>query len=116
MASRSNNDANQGKRPRATHRHFTQEFKLEAVRLAEGGDRSLNELARELGIRPNVLRQWRRQAEARAGRPAGEIFPGHGRLPSRDEEIRQLKREVARLTEERDILKKAAAFFARTAR
>lgn len=116
MASRSNNDGTPGKRPRATRRHFTQEFKLEAVRLAEGGDRSLNELAHQLGIRPNVLRQWRRQAEARAGQPAAEIFPGHGRLPSRDEEIRQLKREVARLTEERDILKKAAAFFARTSR
>ena len=116
MASRSNDDTNRGKRPRATRRHFTQEFKLEAVRLAEGGDRPLNELAHELGIRPNVLRQWRRQAEARAGRPADDIFPGHGRLPSRDEEIRQLKREVARLTEERDILKKAAAFFARTTR
>jgi len=116
MASRSNNDGTQGKRPRATRRHFTQEFKLEAVRLAEGGDRSLNELAHELGIRPNVLRQWRRQAAAHAGHPAAEIFPGHGRLRSRDEEIRQLKREVARLTEERDILKKAAAFFARTSR
>lgn len=116
MAARSRNDGPEGKRPRATRRHFTQEFKLEAVRLAERGDRQLNEVAHELGVRPNVLRQWRRQADARAGRPAHEIFPGHGRLPSRDEEIRQLKREVARLTEERDILKKAAAFFARTAR
>jgi len=116
MRSRSSKDVNTGKRPRATRRHFSQEFKLEAVRLAEAGDRPLNEIAHELGIRPNVLRQWRRQAEAHAGRPAHEIFPGQGRLPSRDEEVRQLKREVARLTEERDILKKATAFFARTTR
>jgi transposase len=105
-----------GKPPRRTRRHFTQEFKLEAVRLADAGDRPLNAIARDLGIRPNVLRQWRRQAEARAGRPADEVFPGQGRFASRDEEVRRLKREVARLTEERDILKKATAFFARTAR
>ena len=116
MAPRRRKDVNEGKRPRATRRHFSEEFKLEAVRLAEAGDRPLNELAHELGIRPNVLRQWRRQAAARAGRPAHEIFPGQGRLPSRDEEVRQLKREVARLTEERDILKKATAFFARSTR
>jgi transposase len=106
-------------RPRQTRRHFTEEFKLEAVRLAERGDRSFNAVAHDLGVRPNVLRQWRRQAEARAGRPPEEIFPGPRRatgLASRDEEVRRLKREVARLTEERDILKKAAAFFAKDAR
>jgi transposase len=113
---RSSRDGSGGKRPRRTRRHFTHEFKLEAVRLAEGRDRPLNEVAHELGIRPNVLRQWRRQAEARAGRPADEIFPGQGRFASQDEEIRRLKREVARLTEERDILKKAAAFFAKDTR
>jgi transposase len=104
------------KRPRQTRRHFTHEFKLEAVRLADGSDRPLNEIAHELGIRPNVLRQWRRQAAARAGQPGQEIFPGQGRFSSRDEEVRRLKREVAHLQEERDILKKAAAFFARTTR
>jgi len=113
---RSSKDGSGGKRPRRTRRHFTQEFKLEAVRLAEGSDRPLNEVAHELGIRPNVLRHWRRQAAARAGRPADEIFPGQGRFASPDEEVRRLKREVARLTEERDILKKAAAFFAKDTR
>jgi len=113
------NNGNSGKsvkRPRLTRRHFTQEFKLEAVRLAEGSDRPFNEIAHELGIRPNVLRQWRRQAAARAGQAPPEIFPGQGRFSSRDEEIRRLKREVAQLQEERDILKKAAAFFARNTR
>lgn len=116
MQSNNANSGKSAKRPRQTRRHFTPEFKLEAVRLAEGSDRSVNEIAHELGIRPNVLRQWRRQAAARAGQPLPEIFPGQGRFASRDEEIRRLKREVAQLQEERDILKKAAAFFARTTR
>ena len=102
-----------------TRQQYTQEFKLEAVRLATGGAKELPAVARELGLRPDLLRQWARQAEARAGQghtaPA-DVFPGHGRLPSQDEEVRRLKREVARLTEERDILKKAAAFFARDTR
>ena len=116
MQTRSSGNGTGEKRPRQTRRHFTPEFKLEAVRLAAGADRPLNEVAHELGVRPNVLRQWRRQAEAGAGRDAHEVFPGQGRFTSRDEEVRRLKREVARLTEERDILKKATAFFARTAR
>ena len=116
MQSNNRNSETAGKRPRQTRRHFTQEFKLEAVRLADGSDRPLNEIAHELGIRPNVLRQWRRQAAARAGQPLPEIFPGQGRFSSQDEEIRRLKRQVAQLQEERDILKKATAFFARITR
>jgi transposase len=119
MDPRSRTNGSGEKRPRQTRRHFALEFKLEAVRLAEHGDRPLNEIAHDLGVRPNVLRQWRRQAAARAGRPAEEVFPGQGRfagLASQDEEVRRLRREVARLTEERDILKKATAFFARGAR
>ena len=80
-------------------RQFTQEFKLEAVRLATSGERSLNQVARELGIRPDMLRQWKRQAEAPSGQAPPDVFPGNGRLTSQDEEIRRLRREVARLTE-----------------
>ena len=116
MGSHSRTDGSGRKLPRRTRRHFTAEFKLEAVRLAETGERPLNEIAHELGVRPNVLRQWRRQAAAGAGRPGDEVFPGQSRFASRDEEVRRLKREVARLTEERDILKKATAFFARITR
>ena len=94
-------------------RQFSAEFKLEAVRLAEGG-RPPGEVARELGIRGDMLRKWRRQF-ATAARPR-EAFPGHGQLTSQDEEIRQLRRRVAQLEEEREILKKAAAFFARESR
>lgn len=99
-----------------TRRQFTQEFKLEAVRLAARGDRRVSDVARELGIRPDMLRQWKRQAEGRAGRGAADVFPGNGKLTSTDEENRRLRRENAVLREERDILGKATAFFARNTR
>ena len=102
-----------GSQPPRRRRRFTQEFKLEAVRLAAVGDRRMSELARELGIRPEMLRQWKRQAEARVGDRPTDIFPGNGKLLSQDEEIRRLRRENAVLREERDILGKATAFFAK---
>jgi transposase len=88
-------------RPR---RRFTQEFKLEAVRLAAMGDRPVSEVAHDLGIRAEVLRQWKHQAEARVGYAPADIFPGNGKLMSQDEEIRRLRREVTVLREERDIM------------
>lgn len=105
-----------GSRTPRTRRQFTQEFKLEAVRLAGLGDRRPSEVAQDLGIRPDMLRQWRRQAEARVGARPADVFPGNGKLISQDEEIRRLRREVAQLREERDILGKATAFFAKGAR
>src|SRR5215211_9420342 len=93
-------------------RRFTHEFKLEAVRLAAVGDRPVSAVARELGIRPQMLRRWARQAETRAGHGPPDVFPGNGKLLSQDEEIRRLRREVTVLREERDILGKATAFFA----
>jgi transposase len=103
-------------------RQFTAEFKLEAVRLVESG-RPVSAVARELQIGPSMLRRWRRQyasgrrtAARGAARSAGgaavrgsDVFPGNGKLTSQDEEIRQLRREVGQLREERDILKKATA-------
>jgi len=116
MTSRRREQPGAGGRSERTRRQFTQEFKLEAVRLVAQGDRRPSEVARELGIRPDMLRQWRRQAEGRAGRGAADVFPGNGKLTSQDEEIRRLRRENARLQEERDILGKATAFFARYTR
>jgi transposase len=99
----------------AQRKHFTSEFKEAAVRRAASGDATVLEVARELGIRADRLREWIAQAQSgqRRPRPAGGA-----RTPplSVDEEVRQLRREVAQLREERDILKKAAAFFARESR
>lgn len=105
-----------GGRKSRQRRRFTPEFKLEAVRLAARGDRPVSEVARELDIGADRLRQWKRQAAARVGHPPADLFPGNGTLMSQDEEIRRLRREVAVLREERDILGKATAFFAKGAR
>ena len=97
-------------------RQFTREFKLEAVRLLQAGGRGVPEVARELGIRAEMLRQWRRQAAGRDGQPAADVFPGPGQLTSADEELRRLKRENGRLQQENEFLKKAAAYFAKGSR
>lgn len=90
-------------------KRYTREFKQEAVRLAEESERSLDEVALELEIHPNTLYKWRRQFLE----DGEEAFPGHGNLKPADDEVRRLRRELARVKEERDILKKAVAFFAK---
>jgi transposase len=100
--------AGEGKEQR---RQYTQEFKREAVRLVDEGNRSVAVVARELGLRADLLHAWKRQVAGLPGRTARA-----GRMTSQDEEVRQLRREVAQLREERDILGKAMAFFARTTR
>lgn len=93
-------------------RRYSPEFKMEVVEMIRNGRRK-SELAEELGIHISLLRQWETQAEIRAGQAAEEIFPGNGKQNRQDEEIRQLKRELERVTQERDFLKKAAAYFAK---
>jgi transposase len=95
-----------------TRRRFSREFKLEAVRLITEEGRRVAEVARDLDISPSVLRRWRQQVEA----DASGVFPGHGRSPAEDEELRRLRRELARVRQERDFLEKAAAFFAKDSR
>jgi transposase len=97
-------------------RKFTPEFKLEAVRLAAAGDNPLAQFARELGVLPNLLWNWRRQVEGRAGQPPADVSPGHGQLPGQDEELRRLRREVESLRQERDFLKKTTVYFAKESR
>ncbi len=93
---------------------YTEEFRREAVRLAEAGTTPLAQLARELGIHPETLRGWRRVARARGESADGAQAPAI--VPSLEAENRRLRRENERLREEREILKKATAFFARDAR
>lgn len=89
-------------------RTYTRDFKLAAVQLVTVQGYSVAEAARSLGIREGLLRLWKQKFEAEGG----QAFPGHGRLPPLEEEVRRLRAENKRLQVERDILKKAAAFFA----
>jgi transposase len=99
---------------RRNHRSFTREFKLEAVRRMQARPEgvSVAHIGRELGVRAGMLRDWAQQVADRAGAPPTDVFPGHGRLPADEEELRQLRRENARLQQENEFLKKAAAYFA----
>jgi transposase len=97
-------------------RQFTREFKLEAVRMITSGERKVEELARDLGVRPDILRGWRQQTEGRAGLRNDDVFPGNGNLTSKDEELRELRRQLEEVTLERDFLKKAATYFAKGSR
>lgn len=90
---------------------FSKEFKLEAVRLLEAGERSSAALARDLGVRRNQLYKWRDELRAKgeaafSGRPGPKPAAQAG-------EVERLKRELEAVKAERDILKKAAAYFAR---
>ena len=88
-------------------KQYTQEFKEEAVRLSERGDKTVTEVAADLGLNLNMLHRWR--GEMRASRQNGTHFaPGNGR--ARDEELERLRKENQQLRLERDILKKAMAF------
>lgn len=91
-------------------KRYTKEFKLEAVRLLESGEKPPAELARELGIQRNQLYKWQEQM----AKHQEAAFPGHGRrVQNKDAEIARLKKELESVKEERDILKKAAQYFAR---
>ena len=93
---------------RKPYKQYSREFKLEAIRLADAGDKPASQVARELGIRANLLWKWRQQIEREviAGVPAQRGRPA-------DDELTRVKRENARLKEENEILKKAAIYFAR---
>jgi transposase len=96
----------------ATRRKYTREFKLEAVKLVRERGVTMAQAARDLDVHVNLLRNWVRAAQA----DPAQAFPGHGQQKPEDAEITRLRREVARLKIERDILKKAAAYFAQESR
>jgi transposase len=86
--------------------HAPPEFKSEAVRLVREGGRPISDVAQSLGVTPESLRQWLKQADLDAGRRSD------GLTSEEREELRQLRRENQRLRQEKEILKRAAAFFA----
>jgi len=88
-------------------RAFSPEYKQEAVRQVTEGARPAAVVARELGIRPEQLRLWKKQVLASGA------LPPPLRHESAEEELRRVKRELDVMRQERDFLKKAAAFFAR---
>lgn len=93
---------------RRKRRAFTPEFKAEAVRLTQVGDRSITRVAKDLDLTETALREWVKRAEADAGKgPPGAL------TTAEREELVRLRRDVKRLEMEREILKKAAAFFAK---
>jgi transposase len=83
-------------------RKFSREFKLEAVKLVRERGVSVSQVARDLDLHENVLRKWVREQTA----DPGSAFPGHGVLKPEQQEIERLRRELARMKAERDILKK----------
>ena len=89
-------------------RQFSREFKLEAVKLAEERGVSVRQAAQDLDVDENVLPKWVREYREQPD----EAFPGNGKMTPQDAEIARLRKEVAKLKMERDILKNAAAYFA----
>ena len=90
-------------------RKHSREFKIEAVRLVRDRGVSVAQAGRDLDIHANVLRKWVKEFSA----DSAQAFPRLGQMKPEQLEIERLRREVARLKAERDILKKAAAYFAR---
>jgi transposase len=90
-------------------RSYSREFKIEAVSLITQGGLSISQAARDLGINQTVLGRWKRQFEA----DPEQAFPGKGNLKPQDEELALLRRELAMVRQERDILKKAIGIFSR---
>lgn len=90
---------------------YTAEFKHEAVKLTEQPEASVERVAQDLGVSPQSLHTWKKEAK----RQGGLAFPGHGKvaLTPEQEENRRLRKELELVKQERDILKKAVGFFAR---
>ena len=90
-------------------KRFSRQFKVDAVRLVTEQGYRVTEAARNLGIHPNMLSRWKRQLEAESE----DAFPGKGQMTPEKEELHRLRKRVKQLEMEREILKKAAAFFAK---
>jgi len=89
-------------------KHYSKQFKIDAVKLVTEQGYKVAEAARNLGIHHSSLRNWKKQLET----DGNQSFPGKGHMTSDKEELYRLRKEVKKLQMEREILKKAAAFFA----
>ncbi len=94
--------------PTRRKRYDTQ-FKLDALRLVETSDRAVSDIAKDLGISRELLYKWKRDLEA----DPKNAFPGKGNRKPEEDQMRKLEHELKRVTEERDILKKALVFFSK---
>lgn len=94
--------------PTRRKRYDTQ-FKLDALRLVETSDRTVSDIAKDLGISRELLYKWKRDLEA----DPKNAFPGKGNRKPEEDQMRKLEHELKRVTEERDILKKALVFFSK---
>jgi transposase len=92
-----------------TRRKFGREFKLEAVKMVRERGVALAQAARDLDLNENMLRRWIKELSE----DPQDAFPGLGNMKPEQAEIARLQKEVAKLRTERDILKKAAAYFAK---
>ena len=99
----------EGKAGRQTRRQYTKEFKLEALRLCEQPGMGPSQVAKDLGINRTMLCSWSKQLKD----SPKEAFRGHGTRTELEGELAALRRRVRVLEEERDILKKAATWFAK---
>jgi transposase len=89
-------------------KQFSKQFKIDAIKLVTEQGYNVSEAARNLGIHHSSLRRWKKQFETNGN----QAFPGKGHMSSEKEELARLRKEVKKLRMEREILKKAAAFFA----
>jgi transposase len=92
-----------------TRKRYDKQFKLDAIRRITEGGRSVTSVGRELGVAANQLHRWKKEF-AEGGRQA---FPGKGHVQVENQELEDLRKELARVKEERDILKKAVAVFSK---
>jgi transposase len=105
-------EQNEQKSEKKTRRRFDEQFKSDAVKLPLESGRTTGEVAKELGVGHSELRRWKKQF-AHAGGTAAVAFPGNGKARVENKEMDELRKELARVKEEREILKKAMAVFSR---
>jgi transposase len=93
-------------------RKFDSQFKHDALRMIQESNRKISDIAKDLGIRPELLYRWKSEHTA----DPEHAFPGKGNMKPEQDQVRRLELELAQAKQERDILKKALAFFSRNER